>query len=422
MAKRQIKISESAIKELVRNTIRESFGVDKAIEKGVWSSDDPEAADDIKKIEDDDRFQASWFGYNDPGNEMSDLMYKRAKGEDSELPREKGYGMGLNTKAEDERMRELFGDEEKEGKMYDENPEGEENLYFGDPDLEEKEDEDDIAGISEGRQIKLNESQLREFISYSVARILREGYGRSYDVMGNQEYEYSNYGYDSLVIEPDLDEFIDELENGNDEGDAFVRELDRYGMWPVRVNVEYNVEEGMKGDGYLQPNDPDEYTVEGWEIIGEDKIQNQKIKALLHRMVELYMEDFNIEEELASQGRLNEEFQAENPYKDMSWSEYLEAKKGERKEEEERAELKKLRGKEKENMGIMAHFETGKEFQAENPYKDLTWNEYVEAKKKERKKAEERAELDRYLNGLNKGKEKGENLGPTIHFELPKKH
>lgn len=176
MEKKQIRINEVTIKDLVRKAVTESryFGIDNAIKKGVWSSDDPEAADDIKKIEDDDRFQASWFGYNDPGNEMSDLMYKRAKGEDSELPREKGYGMGLNTKAEDERMRELFGDKEKEGKMYDENPEGEENLYFSDPDLEEPDEDEDIAGINE---VRLNEEGLRNFISYSVAKILQERLG-----------------------------------------------------------------------------------------------------------------------------------------------------------------------------------------------------------------------------------------------------
>ena len=88
------------------------------------------------------------------------------------------------------------------------------------------------------KQIKLNEAQLREFISYSVARILKE-----------------DYGYNTIKIEPDLDKYLDELEQGNDESDAFVRKLMEYDVWPVRVRIIYSVTKGMKGDNYLVPDD-----------------------------------------------------------------------------------------------------------------------------------------------------------------------
>lgn len=87
---------------------------------------------------------------------------------------EEGQNYKETDKKRDMIARDEFGDEEKEWKMYDENPEGEENLHFGDPDLEQSDEDEDIAGINE---VKLNENQMRKFISYSVARILQERMG-----------------------------------------------------------------------------------------------------------------------------------------------------------------------------------------------------------------------------------------------------
>lgn len=292
--KRQIKLTESEIKEMVRNTIKEHFGLDSAIKKGVWSSDDPEAAADMKKSEDVDNQYRDWYG-GTRDNFFSDMMFKRANGEDSELPRRKGYGMGRDTRAEDERMRELYRDEEEEGKRYDENPEGTENIW---DDEYEPEEIEEPYEMYEGKQIKLNESQLREFISYSVARILKEGYGREI-ILHNGEsdgFEGSPYGYDSFVIEPDLDKYLDELDpNDIDAGDTFLRAVEQYLGHPVKVKVEYYGEEGMKGDQYLQPDDSDSYRVTDWQIVDGEKIKDPQLKAQLEDMVSSYMgNDFDI--------------------------------------------------------------------------------------------------------------------------------
>ena len=196
------------------------------------------------------------------------------------------------------------------------------------------------------KQIKLNEAQLREFISYSVARILKE-----------------EYGYGTFTIEPDLDEYLDELEEGNDEADAFVRKLMEYDVWPVRVRIIYSVTKGMKGDNYLVPDDPDEYMVEDWEIINKENIKDDAVKDLLHQMVEKYMEDFDLEAELDWKGMLQEE-----------------------------------------NRGIMTHFGSDDGYEPKNPYEGMTWEEYCKAKEKER--------------GCQKKKKYGDegNKGITTHF------
>ena len=194
------------------------------------------------------------------------------------------------------------------------------------------------------KQIKLNEAQLREFISYSVARILKE-----------------DYGYNTIKIEPDLDKYLDELEQGNDESDAFVRKLMEYDVWPVRVRIIYSVTKGMKGDNYLVPDDPDEYMVEDWEIINKENIKDDAVKDLLSQMVERYMEDFDLEDELAYRGELYEE-----------------------------------------NRGIMTHFGSENEYEPKNPYKGMTWDEYCKAKEKEQRKEK------KYGDEGNKG--------ITIHF------
>jgi hypothetical protein len=276
--KTQIKINEDTIKEIIRKTIKEHVGIENALKRGVWSSDDPEDAADMKRVEDDDRRQAEWFGYKDPGNEMSDLMFKRANGDDSELPRRSGFGLGRNN---DERMHELYGDEEEESRAYDENPEGEENLYFGDPDLEQ-DDEDGMTGINE---IRLNEENFRKFVSYSVARILKESYyGRPiFDRHGEYDgSEAGSYGENSYVFEPDIEKYID----SEDFEDV---------PFP-QVKVYFTKTEGMKGDGYLQPDDPDEYELESWKLLDKEKYPREIVDA-----VERYMEnDFDLEDSVAS--------------------------------------------------------------------------------------------------------------------------
>ena len=166
------------------------------------------------------------------------------------------------------------------GRSLDDN----ENLWQGDDELEEPDEE-----INERRQIRLSEGQLREFVSYSVARLLKEAVGRDI-YLSNGEYdgyEEDEYGTDSFVFEPDIDKYLDDS-------------ID-FPEYP-KVKVYYTKSEGMKGDGYMQPDDPDTYDLDFWEIVNQNGMPQEVIKA-----TEQYMEnDFDLEEEAANHEMMNE--------------------------------------------------------------------------------------------------------------------
>jgi hypothetical protein len=204
------------------------------------------------------------------------------------------------------------------------------------------------------RQITLNEEKLREFISYSVARLLKEAYGKPiYDRHGEYDgYEDTKYGSDSFVFEPDIDKYL------SDEVD--------FPEYP-KVKVYFTRTEGMKGDGYMQPDDPDEYKLDSWEIVNQEGMTPEVMNA-----VKQYMEnDFDVEEAANEHGNLYEE-----------------------------------------NRGVMAHF-SGEGFQPKNPYENMTWDEYCAAKARER---EEDAEKKR-LHDMNYPEDGKENRGITTHFD-----
>ena len=205
------------------------------------------------------------------------------------------------------------------------------------------------------KQIVMSEEKLRNFISYSVAKLLKEAYGRPiYDANGEYDgSEESDYGEDSLVFEPDIDEYL------SDEVDF---------PSPIKVEVNYTRTEGMKGDGYMQPDDPDDYEIDSWRIINNDI--PMEVRQEVMRAVKMYMEnDFDIEEAVSEYGNIYEE-----------------------------------------NRGVMAHF-NGEGFKPKNPYEDMTWDEYCAAKKKERENDSEKKKL----RDLNHGDDK-ENRGATVHF------
>ena len=203
------------------------------------------------------------------------------------------------------------------------------------------------------RQITLSEEKLRNFISYSVARLLKEAYGKPiYDRHGEYDgYEDTKYGSDSFVFEPDIDKYL------NDDID--------FPEYP-KVKVYFTRTEGMKGDGYMQPDDPDEYELDSWEIVNQEGMTPEVMNA-----VKQYMEnDFDVEE-------------AASEYDDLY----------------------------EENRGVMAHF-SGEGFKPKNPYENMTWDEYCAAKARER---EEDAEKKR-LHDLNYPEGEKENRGITTHF------
>lgn len=181
------------------------------------------------------------------------------------------------------------------------------------------------------QQIVLSEEKLREFISYSVARLLREAYGKPiYDAHGEYDgYEDTKYGTDSFVFEPDIDKYL------SDEVD--------FPEYP-KVKVYFTRTGGMKGDGYMQPDDPDEYKLDSWEIVNRNAATPEVMNA-----VKQYMEnDFDIEEAANEHGNLYEENKGvtfhndgKNPFKPN------EAGKG---------GVSKEKKSDEKNKGITAHF------------------------------------------------------------------
>ena len=201
---------------------------------------------------------------------------------------------------------------------------------------------------NKGNRIKLTEEGLRNFVSYSVARILKESYyGRPiFDRHGEYDgSEAGSYGEDSYVFEPDIEKYID----SEDFEDV---------PFP-QVKVYFTKTEGMKGDGYLQPDDPDEYELDSWTLLDKEKYPRKIVDA-----VEKYMEnDFNLEDSISS-----------NLY-------------------------------EGKNLGVTFHSNGEDTYKPENPYGDMTWDEYVKAKTDEQEKENEFPET--YSDG--------KNLGVTFH-------
>ena len=290
--KNKIHVSQADIKRLIREAI-----------DGVFSTDSPEG-EHYKEI-------SKSYVRPDSDRRLKDGWELKDFGTTGEPWKDNDSAIWDTDEKRDRFARDEFGEEEKESQMYDENPEGTENQWYDEQgyDPEEIEEPYEMYENRGRKQIKLNETQLREFISYSVARILNEGYGRDITLKNGEYdgYEGSKYGYDEIVIEPELDKYLVEL-GDNDEGDAFIRALDRYIPNGVKVKVKYNYNKGMKGDGYSTPDDPDECEMLGWEIVDEDKIENRRLKDMLRQMVEEYMDnDFDIEDEVSWRSPLYEE-------------------------------------------------------------------------------------------------------------------
>lgn len=254
------------------------------------------------------------------------------------------------------------------------------------------------------KRISLNENDMRRFISYSVARLLKEAYGRPiFDRHGEYDgSEYSRYGSDSTEVEFDPFEnddmmavFEKVLESGKYQGltkemfDDY--ESGEYGrIWPLRVRVEYRVNKGMRGNGYDTPNDPDEIKVTGWELVSAPNIKDQTIRDFLTEVINTYFKEghYDAENELSDIAGLNEGYdgrvvhfgskeseeaadRVKNPYKKedgsfYTWDEYCEMKRKEREDRKEKDKLHTLnypdekKDREK-NKGIMTHIPGEKE-------------------------------------------------------------
>lgn len=233
------------------------------------------------------------------------------------------------------------------------------------------------------KQIKLDEQGLRNFISYSVSRLLKEGVGRDLYYQGEYDgSEGSRYGADSMPVafNPfDDDKMMESFEYVlNDEKyegltvDMF-DEGGQFGdIWPVRVDVEFNVKEGDSGD-YFNPPTPEEAEITGWKA-GTDNLG--PIKELVDKAIEVYFENYFDEEDIF---------------------EYLNDKG--------------LMYEDIENRGITYHNDGNSSWKPKNPYEGMSWDEYRETKKKEREgKKEEDPE-----RGMGEPK----NHGITYHNPGP---
>ena len=344
--KNQIRTSSNEIQRLIQEAIR-------ARKNSVFSTDS-EAGKEYKEM-----------GYERPDSDrkLKDGWELKDFGTTGEPWKDNEESIWDKDSKRDKFARDEFGEEEKHGRMYDENPEGEENLYFGDPDME-SDDEDE--GLYERRQlpkrISLSESQLREFISYSVAQLLKESRPIYMKRNGEEKYEGEDggiYGNNKITIEPDIDDQID---------DQTYDALDFLGIMPLKVDVSFSVSEGMKGDRYMTQDDPDEYKVTGWKIEGIEKLEKYpQFKSIIEELVKDYMEnDFDIEEEVSnmmSYGKLEEG----NEYDDEDENDDEEEEDDDdfgggwdasinRRSHEGTKSLEKELEKNKKNKGMMAHF------------------------------------------------------------------
>lgn len=334
MSKKQINVSADYIKALIREEL-DSLG-NKRYPEGVFSTDSEEGED-----------------------------YKKNDYQVSNLWKDTWHHLEDSPEKLDKIARDKYGEDEKMSNMYYENPEGEENLYFGDPDLEQDDDEEDIAGINE---VKLNEQQLREFISYSVAKLLKE---------------WRNGGT-TIELDPWEDNFFmraleSVLEASGEDSYDFAEKYS--GIWPLEVEIDFS------------EDDPDPSVGYGGDIdIIDSRIVSevpQEVSGIIEKAVEKYMANDVV------YNKIEDSLNGYSPdYED----------------DDRRAINESLRLNEK-NLGITTHFDGKSEREATNPYMNMTWDEYCAAKAGESEKDKEREMRDAEV------KDEEPNRGIMAHFD-----
>ena len=406
MSKKQIKLTQDSIRRMISEAIKSySFN-------GEGFNDEP---DDKFDAHGNPKYPGGIFSTDsEEGEAFKERAKKYDKPEDNELIWNQREGKLKDAEDNvtgakwadtydslwdtgeklDKMARDEFGDEEEEGQRYDK-PFGDlddtENQWADEPGYEEEDEDDNIAGLNEGK-ITLTEEGLRNFISYSVAKLLKEGYRPIYRSLGNGDYDYDGDEWDgrpdsngSTEIELSNESLIQALSEvaGVEFDDHYKQEFaSQYGQEPdeddfiddmmrkigfetvVKVDLDFDVD-----------NDPGDYWTPGitstslnsWEIDSSDEgfAQASDMGKKIMKAAAEYEIEGN-EDELYD--RLNEEvnlgptvhydgtkhFEPENPYKGMTWDEYCEAKRKEHEEEERKA---KEEGPTKRNLGITVHYD-----------------------------------------------------------------
>ena len=248
-------------------------------------------------------------------------------------------------------------------------------------------------------RIKLTEEGLRNFVSYSVARLLREAYdfsGKEITLSNGETdgFEHSEYGSSNVEINftdwmdeayPDAKRLILKVneENGgkfseilsqeNSPEDSFYECIANLPEDAFVVCLDFTYEQGMKGDGYLQPDDEDSLIINKRELKQPNandavqSIQDPTVKELVIAVIKEWVD------------WIDEEYIKEHV---MDKSLY-----------------------EERNLGVTFHSNGEDTYKPENPYGDMTWDEYVEAKAREHEKDKKFSETP----------SDGKNLGVTFH-------
>ncbi len=241
------------------------------------------------------------------------------------------------------------------------------------------------------KSISLNENQLREFISYSVSKILREGYGRPiYDRHGELDgYEGDEMPNDYGTIELELSDeslmralqevagitfddtfkqkFMGKFNKMPDEGDFvdyMMRTIDFDGI--VNIELDFDSDYDM-GDRDTPPSGS--INLKSWKINPDCQYFNKaseigkKIMKLATEYEMEHMDEDNLytmlneEKNMAimfhSDGTSHEE--PKSKYEGMTYEEYCEAKAREQEEDRRRIEDDERPSDKRPNRGIMYH-------------------------------------------------------------------
>ena len=277
----------------------------------------------------------------------------------------------------------------------------------------------------EKKSICLKEEQLREFVSYSVKRLLKEALSRpidgSHGTFGG--WEIGKYGHDSMEINfdpTDNDKMAQALEDMLEDGEfnGLTPEMFMEGgqfstIWPINVRIDYEIKQGGKGNGYDTPDDPDEAVVKDWYA---DTSKLGEVKPFVDALIKSYIEDGYFDEEEIWENEHNSlyedkassihfngnsSFQSKNPYENMTWDEYCEAKRREREEDEKKTALHDTNyPEEKENRAIKVHFGGKKHEETPEDKMNLTKEDLAEMVNKSVRFIAERINLNEISKGL----------------------
>ena len=243
------------------------------------------------------------------------------------------------------------------------------------------------------KQIKLNEEQLRNFISYSVARLLKEGANQfnSWDEISPEEDDW-NYGVLKGLGDKMVEKFRQNMQqkypddDWSNEGGLFMDEIADWAMrkfdlknFPDKIGVAYNSNMTNHGRGdYDEPEYWSNDLGSGWEIKDSNfeklpEIGKRIVEAAVEHFMDYHMEDF------LARGMEDRDWGPDDDYEGP-----LDEINLPRFDDDENKDKDEYKGHK---------FHTPKAWEPKNPYRKkdgsfYTWDEYCELAKKDRERGE----------------------------------